>query len=194
MYSPQSTMLEIPQAYLTEKHLSSSSIGISQSTATLWFLCREMPPFGENAGCPTLPKVWLTRAMKDIIHTPFQGGPTRASYQRLQTTSELQKKSKHPRDVMSSLVFCFFCVSLYLLVVISTFRVTSKKCTKKTSGSISDLEIYRSKTPPFGSQGRATWWRLVGKPAWKASEKFKHHRKQSSKRHCSKGRNMTRFR
>ena len=99
---------------------------------------------------------------------------------RLPSSKKIETPPRRDELIGILLLLCF---SLFVSVDLNFLCHVQKL--QKTFRQHFHLEIYRSKTPPFGSQetpvvarrqGRVTWWRLVGKPAWKASEKFKHHR------------------
>ncbi len=170
MYSPQSTLLEIPQAYLTEKHLSSSSIGISQSTATLWVLCREMPPFGENAGCPTLPKVWLP-SYERYHSYPIPRG-SHASF-----------LSKTPNEVLSKRdeligILLLLCFSLFVSVDLN-FSCHFQKLQKKHPAAfplgnlqIKDTTFWIAGQGDMVATGRKTSLKSIGEVQISQKTKF----------------------
>ena len=142
-----------PISILNRKHLSSYSLEISESTATLWVLCREMPPRWEGnfmvdwilwrCQMPKQPKNTTPRFDKSYEHRYL------SKFSRLPSSRNERSKIHHtPRD---DCLCCFDakCCFQFGLEEFNLLFLSLAK-TSKPFGSISHLSnLQNQMTPPF---------------------------------------------
>ena len=193
-----------PISILNRKHLSSYSLEISESTATLWVLCREMPPRWEgNFMVDWI--LWRCQMPKQPSHTTprFDKSYEHRYLSKLSRLPSSRNERSTTRHVM--IVFCCLknVASILFWRNFQPFCVTWQKL-PNLSAAFPTWQIYRIKwhhlfgspSDPPRRAGRHGG-EVVGKPSLKSiGEVCPHHRKHPGcrfkvrKQHCdfSKGR------